>query len=189
MSIPTQLTAGDSLRLSIPSQGFAVADGWALALLLVPAAGVGARHSISTTTADPDDAAAHLLTATASTTAAWPAAEYTWVLQASRVDERNTLQAGRITVRPDPAASSTAAMDLRSTARQALDALNAYLANPANLTAASYSIAGRTLSRYAMGDLLALRSRLQGEVAREEAASRAAAGLPDRRRIFVRFGA
>jgi hypothetical protein len=54
---------------------------------------------------------------------------------------------------------------------------------------ASYSIAGRSLNRYAMADLLALRSRLQAEVAREDAAAAVAAGGFDRRRIYVRFGA
>lgn len=187
MSIPTQLTAGDSLRLSIPSRGRTVADGWALTLVLAPAAG-GARLSASTTAADPDDANAHLLTVPAATTAGWAAGDYTWVLQASRTTERETLATGQTTVRPDPAAG-TATMDLRSTARKALDAINAYLADSSNLAAASYSIAGRSLSRWPRAELLAERGKWQAEVAREEAAARLAAGLGDRRRVYVRFGA
>lgn len=187
MSIPTQLTAGDSLRLSIPSRGRTVADGWALTLVLAPAAG-GARLSASTTAADPDDATAHLLTVPTTTTAGWPAGDYTWVLQASKGAERETLATGQTTVRPDPAAG-TAPMDLRSTARKALDAINAYLADPSNLAAASYSIAGRNLSRWPRAELLAERGKWQAEVAREEAAARLAAGLGDRRRVYVRFGA
>lgn len=189
MSIPATLTAGDSLSLSIPSQGHTVAEGWALTLVLIPAASAGARYSASTSTADPDDASAHLLSVATATTAAWVAGAYSWVLQASKTGERVTLATGSTTVRPDPAAVSTAAMDLRSTARQALDAVDAYLADPNNLKAASYSIAGRNLSRHSMADLLALRSRLQAEVAREDAAASGAAGLPDKRRIYVRFGA
>jgi hypothetical protein len=189
VSILTTLTAGDSLRLSIPSRGRTVADGWALTLLLVPSAAAGVRISASTSAADPDDPAAHLLTVAAATTAAWAPGAYTWALQASRGAERETMATGQITVRPDPAAAGTAAMDLRSTSRQALDALNAYLLDASNLKAASYSIAGRSLARHAMADLLALRSRLQAEVAREDAAATVAAGGFDRRRIFVRFGA
>jgi len=188
VSIPTQLTAGDSLRLSIPSQGRTVADGWALALLLVPAAGVGLRITAGTNAADPDNAGAHLLTVAAGVTAGWAPGAYTWVLQASKAGERETLASGQTTLRPDPA-SATGPLDLRSTSRQALDALNAYLLDANNLKAASYSIAGRTLSRHSMPDLLALRSRLQAEVAREEAAAAVAAGGVDRRRIYVRFGA
>lgn len=189
MSIPTALTAGDSLSLSIPSQGHTVAEGWVLALVLIPATAAGTRYTAATSTADPDDASAHRLSVSTATTAAWGAGEYSWVLQASKTGERVTLATGRTTVRPDPAAVSAAAMDLRSTARQALDAVNAYLTDPNNLKAASYSIAGRNLSRHTMADLLALRSRLQAEVAREDAAAGAAAGMADKRRIFVRFGA
>lgn len=189
MSIPATLTAGDSLSLYIPSQGYPAADGWSITLLLVPAVSTGTRYTASTSAADPDDASAHLLSVATTATALWVAGEYSWVLQASKAAERVTIATGRTTVRPDPAAVSTAAMDLRSTARQALDAVNAYLANPANLASASYSIAGRSLNRHSMADLLALRSRLQVEVSREEAADRASAGLPDKRRIYVRFGA
>ena len=192
MSIPTQLTAGDSLALSIPSQGYTVADGWALTLTLIPAAS-GPRHTATTSTADPDNAGAHRLVVLASATAGWAPGGYTWVLQAGRVvatvPERATLGTGSTTVNPDPAASGTAAMDLRSTARRALDAINAYLADPANLSAASYSIAGRNLSRWPRAELIAERSKWQAEVAREDAAAGLAAGMADRRRIYVRFGA
>lgn len=187
MSIPTQLTAGDSLRLSIPSRGRTVADGWALTFVLAPAAG-GTRYTHSTSTADPDNANAHLLTVPAATTAGWAAGEYTWVLQATRTTERETLESGQTTLRPDPTAG-TAPMDLRSTARKALDAINAYLADPTNLAAASYAIAGRNLSRWPRAELLAERGKWQAEVARENAAARLAAGLADRRRVYVRFGA
>jgi len=37
-------------------------------------------------------------------------------------------------------------------------------------------------------DLLALRDKYRAEVLREDAAAAVAAGLPDRRRVFVRFG-
>lgn len=189
MSIPATLTAGDSLSLCIPAPAHPAADGWALALVLVPADGVGDRITATTGTTAPDNPGAFILSVAAAATAAWAARGYTWVLQASRAAERITLASGRTTVLPDPAAAGSAAMDLRSTARKALDAIDAYLTDPANLMAASYSIAGRTLSRHSRGELIAERSKWQAEVAREEAAARAAAGLPDRRRIYVRFGA
>jgi hypothetical protein len=190
VSIPNQLTAGDSLRLSIASRGRTVADGWALTLLLIPAAGSGPRLSASTAAADPENPAAHLLTVAASATAAWAPVSYTWVLQATRGAERETIASGSTAVLPDPAAAgATAAMDLRSTARQALAAIDAYLRDPKNLKASGYTLNGRTLNRYPRAELLAERSKWQAEVAREEAAERLAAGLADRRRIYVRFGA
>jgi len=190
VSIPHQLTAGDSLHLSIASRGRTVADGWALTLRLIPAAAAGARLSASTSTADPDNAAAHLLTVAATATALWAPGPYTWVLQATRGSERETLVSGSTEILADPAAAgATAAVDLRSTARRCLAAIDAYLADPHNLSAAGYTINGRTLNRYPRAELLSERSKWQAEVAREEAAERLAAGLADRRRIFVRFGA
>ena len=189
MTIPATITAGDSLRLSVPAPDNTAADGWALALVLVPADGSGTRLSASTSAADPDNAAAFLLTVAASATAAWAPRAYTWALQASRLTERTTLQSGRTTVLPDPAAAGTAAMDLRSVARKTVDAIDAYLSNPANLNAASYSIAGRSLNRWPRAELIVERSKWLAELAPEDAAARLAAGLGDCRRIYVRFGA
>jgi hypothetical protein len=68
-------------------------------------------------------------------------------------------------------------------------AIEAYLENASNLAASEYQIAGRQLRRYPLPELMTLRDRYRVEVAREDAAARLAAGLPDQRRIFVRFGA
>jgi hypothetical protein len=48
-------------------------------------------------------------------------------------------------------------------------------------------IAGRELWRISITELLVLRSRYQMEVAREEAATSVGRGLPDKRRVLVRF--
>jgi hypothetical protein len=187
VSIPAILTAGDSLSLSVPAYGRTVEEGWGLSVVLVPADGSGTRITATSSTVDPDDAGAFLLEVPAATTATWAARAYTWVLQATKGSERNTLATGSTTVRPDPLSAST--LDTRSTARLALAAIDAYLLDSTNLKAASYSIAGRSLSRYTRAELMAERSKWQMEVANEEAADRLAAGLPSRSRIFVRFGA
>ena len=70
----------------------------------------------------------------------------------------------------------------------ALANIEAYLQNSANLTAASYEIAGRKLQRFGITDLLVLRDKYRGEVLREDAAAGFAAGLPNRSRVMVRFG-
>lgn len=187
MSIPTQLTAGDSLRLSIPSRGRTVADGWALTLVLVPVAG-GERYTVASSAADPDNPGNHLLTAATTVTAPWRTGDYTWVQQVGKTGERKTIASGRLSVAPDPAAAGgTSAIDLRSVARKALDAIDAYLVDATNLKAASYSINGRNLSRYTRAELLAERSKWQAEVAREQAAAAVAAGGFDPRRTYVRF--
>ena len=92
---------------------------------------------------------------------------------------------GTITVQP---AFSASTLDSRSHARKVLANINAYLENANNLTAAKYEIAGRSLQRISIAELLTLRDRYRAEVAREDAAANAARGLPNLRRIMVRFG-
>ena len=89
-----------------------------------------------------------------------------------------------MTIRPGFGAAT---LDTRTATRRALEAVEAYLADPGNLAAAKYSIAGRSLDRFPLPELWSHRDRLKVEVAREEAAT--GAGLPGRGRIQVRFGA
>ena len=56
------------------------------------------------------------------------------------------------------------------------------------MAAGEYQIAGRSLKRYPIPELLRLQGSLRQQVRAEEAATRVAAGLPDQRRVYVRFG-
>lgn len=182
MNLTDTITAGDTLDFVTTAPSHPASEGWQLVYRLVPR-GTGTPLTVTSV----PDGDAHRLQAGASVTAAWAAGAYSWVAYAMRSGERYTLAQGAVQVLPDPATVTT--LDNRSTARRALDAVEAYLADPNNLGAASYEIAGRSLSRYPLEQLWAHRDRLRVEVAREESAARAAAGLPDRRRIYVRFGA
>jgi hypothetical protein len=68
-----------------------------------------------------------------------------------------------------------------------LEAIEAVLEGRASSEVAQYEIAGRSLRYIEPAQLLKLRDRYRAEVAREDAAQRVAAGLPDARRVFVRF--
>jgi hypothetical protein len=68
-----------------------------------------------------------------------------------------------------------------------LDNIEAYLKDPSNLTAASYSIAGRSLSRWNRADLLAERDRLKSDINRERQAEKLRNGLGTNQQIRVRF--
>jgi hypothetical protein len=187
MSIENTLVAGDSLSFSTVAADYPPADGWTMKYRMVPTAGVGTAFELSSTTADPEDATAFLFTVTGAASAAWVAGDYTWVNWVEKAPDRYTLDTGAVKVLPNPAGAT--ALDLRSTAAKALAAIDAYLADANNLSAASYTIAGRSLSRYTRAELIAERSKWQAEVARENAAARVAAGLSDNRRIYVRWGA
>lgn len=185
MSLSNKLIAGDSLNFSTASPDYLPADGWSMTYRFVPRS-VGTAFTITSSTADPDDATAFQFTLAGAATSAWVADVYDWVCLVTLGADRYSLDSGEVTVSPNPLTATS--MDLRSFAAKALAAIEAYLENPNNLAAANYTIAGRSLSRYPRAELIAERSKWQAEVAREEAAARGAAGLPDRRRVYVRFG-
>ena len=133
-----------------------------------------------TGTASGDD---HLIQAAATVTASWISGDYAWRAQVSKAGEVFTVGEGRITVRPSFASGT---QDTRSQARQALDAVNAYLANPNNLAASEYQIAGRQLRRHSLPDLWRHRDRLQAEVLREaNDAQGTTAPMPSKRKPAI----
>jgi len=175
---PARLIAGDTAKWLKSLPDYLPADGWVLAYTLINGT---SKITFSATTSGTD----HLVNVAAATTAAWAAGDYDWRATVSKAGEVYTVASGFITVAPAFAAST---LDNRTHARKALANIEAYLENAQNLTAASYEIAGRRLARIGLPELLALRDRYKFEVAREDATSRAAQGLPDSRRVMVRFG-
>jgi hypothetical protein len=176
---PAAVNAGDTVRWRRALADYPASAGWVLTYTLLNSAG---KITI-TASAQGDD---HLVNVPAATTAGWIAGDYAWRAQVSKAGEVYTVAEGRITVKP---AFSASTLETRSLARRTLEAVEAYLADPNNISAAQYEIAGRQLRRYTLPELWAHRDRLRLEVLREEQAERLAAGLPDRRRVLVRFGA
>lgn len=176
---PTTLIAGDTAKWLRSLPDYLPADGWILTYTLLNATG---KITISASAS----ADSHLVNVPAADTALWSAGEYAWRAQvASAAGDAYTMGGGTITVQP---AFSASTLDSRSHARKVLANINAYLENANNLTAAKYEIAGRSLQRISIAELLTLRDRYRAEVAREDAAANAARGLPNLRRIMVRFG-
>lgn len=132
-----------------------------------------------------DSGTKHTGTVAAATSAAVKPGEYRWRLVATSGSTRKTVESGRLTVLPDPAAVGN--FDHRTTARVVLDAIEAYLRDPTNLAAASYSLGGRSLSRWNRADLLVERDKWKAEAQSEAAAERIAAGSGNPRRLYVRF--
>lgn len=176
---PASVNAGDTVRWVKTLSDYPASAGWVLIYVLLNAAG---KITITTSAQGAD----HLVNVAAATSANWAAGDYAWRSQASKDGEVYTVDEGRITVRPSFGAAQ---LDTRSSARIAFEAVEAYLADANNLSAAEYQIAGRQLRRHSLSELWQHRDRLRVEVAREDAAARLAAGLPDTRRVFVRFGA
>lgn len=183
-SEPSVLTQGDTVQWLKSLPDYPASAGWSLSYVLVSSA---AKITIGSS-AQGDD---HLVGETAANSAAWAPGAYEWQARVSKGSGASlqafTVGRGRIEIQRGLAALS-GGLDTRTNARKALDAIEAYLADANNLKASSYEIAGRNLARYPISELLKLKSHFQAEVRREEAAERAAAGLPSRGRIYVRFG-
>lgn len=175
---PARIVAGDTAKWAKSLADYPAGDGWTLSYSLVTATN---RYTFSAS-ADGDD---HLVTVAAATTAVWVPDPYAWRAQVALSGEVYTVGEGIVTV----AAAFGAAVDARSLARRQLDAVEAMLEGRASSSVAEYSIAGRALKYIPVTDLMVLRDRLRMDVAREDAATASAAGLPVRGRVFVRFGA
>lgn len=129
---------------------------------------------------------AYTVEVSSNTTADYEAGTYHWVAYITRTSDsaRIEIDSGTMTVQPN---RSTDSSDPRSFAQIALDNIEAYLKDPTNLAAASYSIAGRSLSRWNREDLLREREVLKGEVVRERRAEQIKKGLGTNATIRVRF--
>lgn len=94
---------------------------------------------------------------------------YLWQAYASRGSNRTTIGNGSIEVIKD-LASTPAGYDGRSQAETMLDAVSQAIVSISNgEMVQSYSIKGRSLSKYSLDELIRLRDRLKGEVSREHA--------------------
>ena len=144
----------------------------------------GEKIAISTT----GSTEAYTVSVSSSTTDNYEAGRYHWVAYITRTSDsaRIEVDKGVFEVAPN---RSTSSADPRSFAQIALDNIETYLKDPTNLAAASYSIAGRSLSRWNRADLLTERERLKGEVTRERRAEQIAKGLGTNATIRVRFTA
>ena len=121
-----------------------------------------------------------------STTAGYADGDYQWVALITRDSdsERVEIARGVMTVNPDPATSSA---DPRTTARKTLDAIEAVIEGRASKDQESYSIAGRSLTRMSVEDLLSLRDSYRVEVRREEQADKIKNGAGINNQIYVRM--
>ena len=114
-----------------------------------------------------------------------------WFFQAIATygSESVTLASGQIEVLAGlDYTGDASAFDGRTQAEKDLAAVQKAIRDIANgNTVQSYSVAGRSLTRYAMSDLIALESKLKFEVQRECRAALIANGKGDPFNLFVRF--
>jgi len=128
-------------------------------------------------------------TITAAVSAALTVGDYEWVEVVEKGEgasiERYEQYRGTTTVRRFLGTSGT--VDSRSTVRVIFEAIEAVLQGRASQDQQSYSIAGRSLERTPIADLLKLRQFYASEVAREDKETAIANGNAPSGKIRIRF--
>lgn len=178
----TTHTAGDTLTFLTELPDYPASSGWSVEHKLLPR--TGSATAITLTSAASNDA--HRTTASAADTASWTAGTYGWVAYAKKTGERHTIAQGEIVIKPDPAGGATN-LDNRTHAARTLEAIESVIEGRATSSTAEYEIAGRKLKHIPIPELLTLRDRYKAEATCEQSARDVAQGLPDRRRVLVRF--
>lgn len=199
MTAPNRIYAGDTLEFGVNVDDYPPGDGWTLKMRLVPRFTTPAQSPIDlTATSGPllidGETFDYVFSVTPATTAAWKPGAYGWHSWVQKAGARQVLEGtqhkGELTVRADPA-TLTQGIDTRSAARKAYDdaiAARAAYAASGQASVAEYTIGDRRMAFKSPADLQILIDQLAREVAREQRAEELAAGLPDRRKIYVRAG-
>lgn len=176
-SEPATINPGDTVKWTRSLADYPASDSWVLSYEFVNS---GSRFAATASASGAD----HLVTLAAATTSGYTAGTYDWRARVTKSGEVYTVGQGRTIVR----ASFASATDARSSARVALEAVEACIQGRASSSTLEYEIAGRRLKHLSPADLLKLRDALRIDVAREDAATAMAAGLANPGRIYVRHG-
>jgi hypothetical protein len=156
------LYAGDTLKELISLTEFPASEGWVHNTRFAPQ-GAGAAVTVSATE-DSDD---FQLTVTAVTTSQWEAGTWTYSQWVEKAVERYTVAAGQLQVLANPSTAENG-IDTRSHVKKTLDALELMIEGKASQDVQSYTINGRQLQHYDIGDLLKMRDKYKAEYANEQ---------------------
>lgn len=174
-----QIVAGDTLTHSVTLADYPASAGWVLSYRLIPRSGSALTFSA---TASGD---AHAISVAAATTATWAAGAYTATAVATLALVRYSVpsESGEIVIAPNPATVAVGT-ELRSSARVALDNIEATIEGRATSAVLEYEINGRQLRYLSPAELIELQRYFAGKVAVENAA---AAGISTKGKIYGRM--
>ncbi len=178
-----RFTLGDTLTFSATLADYPASDGWVLHYRLIPRGDAGSAVAFNSTASGAD----HLVTVSAATTAAWQPGTYGWASWVTDGTSTHSIGQGATELLPNPRTAVTP-LDMRSAAQIALDNVRAILRGKASADVLSYTIAGRSLQRYSVAELITLESKLANDVARENRETQMAAFGRDPSRLQVRLG-
>lgn len=175
---PNEVRAGDTVKWKKYIADYVPADGWTLYYAINNSSAL-----IEITTTDNGDGY-HLVNEAPATTETWGSGVYKWQSYVSDGTDRYTIETGTIEILPDLTDGAT---DTRSIVKRTLDAIEAVIENRASIDQQSYTIAGRSLSRMSVEELLTLRDKYKSEYLQELQAEKIERGLGTKNKIKVRF--
>ena len=154
-AIPKQFRAGDTWRLLLDLADYP-SPTWSVVLAIENAS------SSKEFSATAGAGGAHSITVANTATAGVASGSYKWLLRATSGGVVETADEGWLYVLPS--VSSDGKIDHRSWARRTLDALEATLEGKASADQLAMTIAGRSISRIPLPELLQWRTQLRSEV-------------------------
>lgn len=179
-AVPTEWVSGDTIIWNTKVPDYPADEGWALSYILKSKdANVASFNAVA-------DGADYTATITATASTGYSEGEYHYQAFVTKGSERFTVDNGKITIKKNFADSGN--YDDRTHAKIVLDAIESVIEGRATKDQESYTIAGRSLARTPIPDLLMMRSRYKAEVVREDRADRIRRGLGHTGRVKVRFG-
>lgn len=178
---PARFAAGDTVQFTKSFPEYLPADGWVLSYALVTTG-----QQITWTGSDNGDGL-HLLNVTAATTASYQPGTYHWQSYVTKDPQRFTVGSGSVVIDQNFALAQ-GGHDNRSHIEKTLEALNALLEGKATKDQLSYSIGGRSLSRFSMTEVIEARSKYLKWHAEEKRRARIERGEGSGMKIVQRFG-
>ncbi len=177
---PTEIIVGDTLkwRREDLTSNYPASAGWALTYALR-----GPQKINITASADGDYFEVNV---TAANTADYKAGDYWWSAYVTKGAERYQIDSGTLKIISNLSAIGDT-YDGRSHAKIVLDAIEAVIAKRATKDQMGYSIAGQSLSKTPIADLLLLRDRYKIEYQRELDVEKIANGKATGNRILSKF--
>lgn len=179
-SEPAEIIAGTSVKWTKYIADYLPADGWTYSIVLVNADGK------CTVTGSDNGDGTHLAEIDPTDSADWSAGEYEWQSYVTDGTAIYLVAVGTMTVVTNYADQSSN-YDARSVAKKNLDAINTALINRNDPTIATYSLAGRSLSRFTSTELLEERKVWRAEYNREQRKKDIANGNGNAGRLRARF--
>lgn len=147
--------------------------------------GGGGTKKFTLTAVEANDT--YYIEAASSSTTGYTVGDYIWEAYITKTSDSNRVMvdSGRTSVSENLANTNA---DLRSHAKKVLDALQAVIENRANIDQSSMSIAGRSLSRMSVDELLKFRDRYKAEYLKEIKLARIRNNQGSGNTIKVNFG-